>query len=429
MKKLYLAASIAALMATSGAQAVEVFSQGDTKVSIGGYADIFLQIKSEKYDKGTGTPESDSRIHFNDNASRINFVFTQGLSGNWKAQAKYEMAFKLAASNALRGKPGKVDGNNANDIFSSRVSYVAIMNENAGGIYFGKNWGAYYEVGGVTDIPYAYAPVFGVYELGDGGIPGTGRADSVIQYMHKVAGATIALQYQPFTQRYINTAADMSTNKDKYDHGDGAFTAKGVDYNRLTYSPGIGLALKYDIMGYIELGFGYNMHTITLEDKDVTSSQDLTSSIMAFSLQHGEFASGGFHAGFVFNMAENFGSVSTGSDISDFTLAPEATGMEFVLSYTVADFTPMIGYYTVTAKDSADRPSGTTSDDLKEITRSKMSVGLSYNWTKTFLMYLEGGFDVGSKATMGDGNAMLADDETALQESGTGFSFGMRMYL
>jgi len=428
MKKLYLAASIAALMATSGAQAVEVFKQGDTTLSIGGYADINLKMKNEKYDKGTGTPESDSRIHFDDNSSRINFVFTQGLSGNWKAQAAYEMGFKFAGGNALRGTPGQVPGNSANDIFSSRVSYIAMMNDNVGSIYFGKNWSAYYEVGGVTDVPYVYAPVFGVYELGDGGITGTGRADSAIQYMHKIAGATIALQYQPFEQRFINT---NPPGDDKYVHTD-AFTTKEGSYSRLTYGPGFGLALKYDIMGYVELGFAYNMHTITLEEATVTDtskSEDLTSSIMAFSLQHGEFGSGGFHAGFVFNMGENFGSVSSGNQgISGYTLAPEATGMELVLSYTVADFTPMIGYYSITAKSSDDRPAS-DADELQEVTRSKMAVSLSYNWTKNFLMYLEAGLDVGSKATLGNGSEMTGDAETNLQDSGTGFAFGMRMYL
>lgn len=84
--------------------------------------------------------------------------------------------------------------------FTQRLAYLGIAHETLGSIVLGKQWGAYYDIGGFTDA----FTVFGssgvdVYAGGtDGGWKGTGRSDVTVLYRNHFKKLYFSLQTQLF---------------------------------------------------------------------------------------------------------------------------------------------------------------------------------------------------------------------------------------
>jgi len=82
----------------------------------------------------------------------------------------------------FNGDPGGAVGE-VDNVFTSRLGYVGIKT-NFGQFTWGKQWSAFSDIGGQTDMYNAFgAEASGTYAAGtDGAIPGTGRASNCFQY-------------------------------------------------------------------------------------------------------------------------------------------------------------------------------------------------------------------------------------------------------
>jgi predicted porin len=82
----------------------------------------------------------------------------------------------------FNGDPGGAVGE-VDNVFSSRLGYVGIKTK-FGQLTWGKQWSAYSDIGGQTDMYNAFgAEASGTYSAGtDGAISGSGRASNCFQY-------------------------------------------------------------------------------------------------------------------------------------------------------------------------------------------------------------------------------------------------------
>lgn len=87
------------------------------------------------------------------------------------------------------------------EVFASRLANFSIQHEKYGSLTFGKQWGAYYDIGGYTDNFSLFGgSANGIYAGGtDGGWKGTGRADNAVVYRNTIGPVELAVQSQIFS--------------------------------------------------------------------------------------------------------------------------------------------------------------------------------------------------------------------------------------
>ncbi|GAD79669.1 porin [Vibrio ezurae] len=161
MKKTVLASVIAGIAFSGQAFAVELYNNSGTTFSIGGHVSV-----------GLGNPDKDDDPYVTDDdlaveslSPRINFNATQDLGGGFTADAKGEWTLNM------------LDG--GDNSFSTRLGYIGVSHDMWGRMVGGTQWSPYYDVGGVADMPIAFANDF-LYI--DGGNLGTARAEKMLSY-------------------------------------------------------------------------------------------------------------------------------------------------------------------------------------------------------------------------------------------------------
>ena len=89
-------------------------------------------------------------------------------------------------------------GERSDDAFSTRLGYLGIRFDRIGELTFGKQWSAYYDVAGWTDVFNVYGgAALSVYNAGtDGGQVGSGRADNAIIWRNARGKFSYGLQTQ-----------------------------------------------------------------------------------------------------------------------------------------------------------------------------------------------------------------------------------------
>jgi len=431
MKKTYLAASIAALLAASAStQATQVFKDSKNTVSIGGYADMNLSAYNNTNSDKSG------ELDFNDNTSRINFVFSRDLGSGWEGGATVEYGANLVGSKMVTGEGGRAV--EANKHLNLRLGNVSLGKDKLGTFTFGKAWGVYYDIGGVTDVPHVWSPVYGVYGTGDGGLMGTGRADKVIQYRNQMGGLKIGLQYQPHTLKENENQLSGGTASTPGNDPKPQFN--GADATYLEYGPTMGLSVRYQI-GKIEAGVAYNASEIGYSTTvgATEASKTLDDTILGISLKFGDYDTNGPFVGFVYAMGTNHSGLNdgvgikeyVGSGLSEGAIQPKTTSMELVASFKTDMIRPYLGYYNhkVEKTDDLEIEWGT---NLESFTAATLTVGADLFIGDGFLIYAEYAMDMGSESDpeqkfINDGNNpnKTINFEDAMSDGYGGWALGL----
>ncbi len=336
MKKLTLAIVIPALLATGASQAAEIYQDEANSVTVGGR--INLMVESNK-DNAEGDREANTK----DNSSRINFGFTREMGNGWLAHAKLEWGMD----------------NPQNDDWGlyNRLGYISMTNEQAGSISFGKQWSAYYDVSGATDVLWVYGgSASGTYE--NHGDTGTGRANDALIYRNNFAGLNLAVQYQfedssEKVGREAGYGAALS-----YDFGDSGFNI-GAAYNTMQRTQA-----KKDELSL--LGDG---HTVGDAKAWITSAKYAKGPIYA-AVSYGQYDD---HAG-----RDNVGGKISGASTDG--VVKDARGHEGVLAYTLD-----MGLQVYTGWNSLE-------DKNTDALQRYYSLGAMYDWNNV-MFYTEAKFD------------------------------------
>ena len=230
----------------------------------------------------------------------------------------------------------------------------------------GKQWGAYYDLAGITDWGRTWGgAASGVYNFhGDGGLSGTGRAEQAIQYRNQWGSFSLALQTQ------------QQTSSDEIDE----FDLPGAPVGRITeikYDSTVGATISYVFAEDHFVGAAFNKGTFvgTLEVGGAIERDDR---IAAIGYSYGEYADGIYFAAMYadadFHELDNLNR-----------LMPESEGIEAFASYRGnSRFMPYILYNSLEAKG---RYAVLFPGD--EFHRQFVALGAVYFWGEQTSLYLD----------------------------------------
>ena len=332
MNKKLLALAIAA--ASSNAVAVELYNEDGTTFDIGGHVSVALE----------GSDEGDTDITAV--SPRINFNATHDLGNGFVADAKGEWAL-----NYLDG------GENA---FTTRLGYIGLTHEDFGRAVAGTQWSPYYAVGGVADMPIAFANDF-LYE--DHGNLGTGRAEEMLSYgkMFELGDAGKFGVAAGWQGRKTDTVSnDWDTTKIENNYGN-----RGQ------------VALNYSVMGF-SANYAYNTGDVTYG----SSAKSVTSESHVLSGTYGTYGSGLYVAG-VYAMNEYMNTPhqlsTTGNPIED------SSAYEALVAYALDNSLNLsLNYESV------------VDNDASKTLYSTSAIQAEYNFTDKFVGFTGYQLDLGN---------------------------------
>lgn len=140
--------------------------------------------------------DRDEKTTFDENNSRFGVHGRVDLSKKVTAFGRAEVGLGLSDVIPIGGDPNRGRGDE-NVAIPTRLIFAGIEGD-FGRLSFGKQWSTYYQVAVLTDVlPYLCCEGHGVYNAGtDGGVSGTGRASSSLQYRKGFEPYRFGLQIQ-----------------------------------------------------------------------------------------------------------------------------------------------------------------------------------------------------------------------------------------
>ena len=323
-----------------------------------------------------------------DGVSRLNLNFARDMGDDWEAIATYETGINMAGQTSIAFAGGDTFQTRRDDLLNLRLGYVGAKHPRWGQLTLGKQWGAYYDLAGITDNGRTWGgAASGVYNFnGDGGLSGTGRAEQAIQYRNQWGNFSLALQTQ------------QQTSSDEIDE----FDLGGAPVGRITevkYDSTVGATLSYTLLEDHFVAVAWNEGTFvgTLE---VGGNIERDDRIAAIGYAYGEYSDGIY-----------FAAMYADSDFHELDnlnrLMPESEGIEVFASYRgKSRFMPYILYNSLEAKGRyAELYFG------DEFHRQFVALGAIYWWGEQTSLYLDIRID---SSSMSISQNQLEDDGAGL---------------
>ncbi|AZQ12327.1 porin [Shewanella khirikhana] len=359
MKKSYLALLLPLLVGASSANAMELYNDNKNSLGLTGWL-------------GFNALYDGDETAVNDNLSQLRFTFEREERNGWRAYAVTEWGVNIVSGNEdLVMQGGKLSAEKSGDFLNNRLGYVGLSHDKYGSLTFGKQWGAYYDVAGTTDLPNVFAGYsVGAYGFGDGGLTGTGRADSAFQYRNSFGPLSVALQYAAKNNGDISVT-DSDGNQ--------------IDDAKLSFDNSYGASITWAVTDKFSLLAGMNRGDIT---GHIGNSQiDEANQIIGIGAMYGSYyhyaderKADGLYVGFNAHKSENNEQVN--GDLYD------ATGAELMLAWQADNgFVPMaVLSYLDLDTDQSTPISGNW-------TRRFAMVGLHYRYSLDTVMFFEAKLD------------------------------------
>ncbi|MEZ9707861.1 porin [Vibrio breoganii] len=317
MKKTVLASVIAGIAFSGQAFAVELYNSGGSTFSVGGHISM-----------GVGN-DADDDLEVQSISPRININAMQELGRGWNADVKGEWSV-----NTLDG------GGNS---FSTRLGYIGVTHEVWGRAVGGTQWTPYYDIGGIADMPIAFANDFlyvNGYELG------TGRGESMVSY-----------------RKTFMFGDNLGLNLGAAWQGDnGAYGDRGQ------------LGLSFDLGG-IFVGYAFTTGSVGGQNDDAMGN--------ILSAKYGSYGDGLFVAA-VYEMGSDFRNATGGP-------AYDSTSIELIAAFALANSLN----FSLNYESHED-------DDSSLTVISQMALQVEYNFTPAFVGYAGYQLDLGDDISSDD---------------------------
>ncbi len=303
MKMKALAVAVAALACGTQAFAAEIYNDANgTSMAIGGHVSV-----------GVGEYDSSGDVKVHQVSPRLNVGGKKDIGNGVTVDAKGEWAL-----NYLNGGESS---------FSTRLGYIGATHEQFGRVVVGTQWSPYYDVGGVADMPIAFANDF-LYsnhnELG------SGRAERMVSY-----------------RKAFQFGDGFAFNLGLGWQGDnGAYDQRGQ------------IALSTEFFG---VGLGYVYSGGDVHFGSPTGTQDASSHV--FSAKYGSYGSG-IYAAAVFGLNEYF-----------YDGYSDTIQLEGLFAYALNDWTFSLNYESV------------EDDDANDTLYSEMAAQAEYAVTSSFYTF------------------------------------------
>ncbi|MDV6252198.1 porin [Vibrio sp. EA2] len=308
MKMKALAVAVAALACGSQAFAAEVYNSDGTSLSIGGHVSVGV---GEYYDE-------DVKVH--QVSPRLNVAGKKDIGNGITVDAKGEWALNY------------LDG--GEESFSTRLGYIGATHEQLGRLVAGTQWTPYYDVGGVADLPIAFANDFlysNHYELG------SARGEKMLSY-----------------RKGFQFGEGFAFNLGLGWQGEnGAYDDRGQ------------VSLSTELAGF-GLGYAYSGGDVDFGSQ----TEDASSHI--FSVYYGSYGSG-LYAAVVYGLNEYF-----------YDGMEDTSQLEALVAYGVNDWTFAVSY------------EGVEDDNEDETQFSQMALQAEYAVTPSFYTFAGYQIDLGN---------------------------------
>lgn len=347
----FLAVSIAAAACSTHVFAAEIYNSEGTTLALGGYVDV-----------GVGEYGSDDDVEVHTYSPRLNISGMKTLDNGMTVDAKGEWGIDYL--------------NGGESTFTTRLGYIGVTDEMLGRMVVGTQWSPYYDVGGVADMPIAFANGF-LYV--DHHFLGSARADKMVSYRNSMmltddVEVRLGLGWQ-----------GKNTDKGKADGKDSRMQA----------------ALSIEAMG-VTLGAAFSDGKVNI---NATEQKSAESTI--FSLNYGSYGEGIYLAG-VYGTNEYFGSEKVAGDDNVFKKSyanyKETKQMEALAAYGMDNGLNLSVHY-----ERVDN------EDTSKKLYSNTSINAEYNVASGFVAV------AGYKIDLGDDDPTTEDDNK--------WTVGMRYYF
>ncbi|GAA4891766.1 porin [Ferrimonas pelagia] len=329
-------------------------------LSVGGHAGISL-VNSD----------GDTRVA--DSSSRIRFTFNRQLPNDWQAEARMEWGFNLVDSgNNLQLSGDALQSQREGQFLFNRLGYLAFNHDKFGSLSIGKQWSVYYDVAANTDnFILTGGLASGVYNFGtDGGLSGTGRADSAIQYRNELYGLQYALQYQAKTEGTVGVLPPPECNVTEPP----AFCDELNDFS-VDYDDSWGGSVRYRFHA-LTFGVGYNRGNF----ESVARGQAKDEAVI-LGITYGDLYQPGLYAGANYAKTENH-------ELDHRNRVFDGDGYELMVNYTFDNALTLVsGVNWLESSDS------TYEDENGKFKRLLYVLGAHYQWGDMIRLYVEGKID------------------------------------
>ncbi len=351
MKMKALAVAVAALACGTQAFAAEVYNSDGTSLSIGGHVSV-----------GVGEYDSSEDVKVHQVSPRLNVAGKKDIGNGVSVDAKGEWAL-----NYLNG---------GGSSFSTRLGYIGATHEQLGRLVVGTQWAPYYDVGGVADMPIAFANDF-LYD--DHNNLGTGRGERMVSYrkafqLGEGFAFNLGLGWQ-------GPNDDTSKKIIEDPTGQTDFLVEVIEGNK--YDDRGQIAVSTELAGF-GLGYAYSGGDVDFG----AQTENATSHI--FSAKYGSYGSG-LYAAIVYGMNEYF-----------FSGLEDTSQLEGIVAYGVNNWTLSLNYESV------------EDDDANDTLYSEMAVQAEYAVTPAFYTFAGYQIDLGND---------VGDDEQDLWILGARYYF------
>ncbi|TRX53983.1 porin [Thalassomonas sp. M1454] len=341
--------ALSTMVACSAPALAEVELYKDDKTTINFAGDLTANMVSGDDSNG------DSYTEIKDGFNRIYFSLNSEMKDGWAAVAKLEWKVRLTENDSdLVLRPGEdnvaLGSDDADQSLSNRLGFVGVAHDKWGSFTIGKQWGSSYMATGATDSFMIYGGEgLGIFDLGDGGFTGVGRAEKSLQYNNQFGNLKISAQVQ-------------ASNKDI------EIDIPGVVGAEVELDGSAGFGASYAIGEKISVALGYNTATF---DTNWAGEED--SIMTAANVTYGSRGGKGLYAAVVLVDGENHHLDNTGSFLD------ESTGVELMAAYRFDnDFEVIGGAINVTTDDAGN-----------DYEKSYLIAGVAYYWSENFRVFSE----------------------------------------
>jgi len=311
----------------------------------------------------------------NDNLSRFRFSFEREEKNGWRSFARTEWGLNIVTRNdnlVIQG--GKLGTENSSDFLYNRLGYIGLTHDTWGTLSFGKQWGVYWDVASTTDLPNVYAGYSsGVYTFGDGGLTGTGRADSAFQYRNTFGKLHIGLQFAAKNNGEVSI-------KDA--------SGLEIDNSDMSFNNSYGASLTYAMTDKLKLLAGFNRGEFDGHLGDIKINE--ANEVIGIGAQYGDYyqyaanrEARGLYIGF--NAHQSKKNELIGGELYD------ATGVELLTAYQYDNgFVPMVLFSYL------ELDTGQTTTISRGWKRQFAMLGLHYRYSNDTVMFAEAKLDLSS---------------------------------
>lgn len=361
MRQIFL---LIGVVAATPAAAISLYDDNLNRFSVGGHL-------------GFNLVQMNGDTELVDSSSRIRFLYERSVTREWNAEAMMEWGFNAIDSGSQLTLNGdSLQAAREGDFLFNRLGYLAFEHDTYGRFSAGKQWSVYYDVAAITDnFIMTGGLASGTYNFGsDGGLSGTGRADSALQYRNAFGGFTLGLQYQARTKGEVGIIPPEECTVD--DPPPECTVFDDVD---IEYDDSYGASLRYQ---WQELMFGvaYNRGDFdsTFRRETVANLKD-EALILGFS--YGALYQPGLY--FAANYAE-----TENHEVDNQNRVFDGKGYEVMLNWTFDNNVTLVSGLNWLESDDPGY------EDVNGMYRKRLYVlGAHYEWGSQLRFYIEAKLD------------------------------------